>query len=167
MSSKTVEESGHKGSPYIQVDFCRAPVSVAWWATTPAGHQSKHWHGLTFYRLRHSGKLAKNGYGEPVPAMVPTEDYGKTNEELLAEAANMQLPYLPGGYVWHGPFFRHNHDRDAVAPAFGDYFTHVVVVERIPSHSAGRKLAYVVDPQPPDIGIQIGDTDEPTPGPRL
>ena len=60
---------------------------------------------------------------------------------------------------------RHAHDCDAVTPTFGEHGTHVVA-ESIPERSAGRPLTYVLDPETLEIGMQIGEPDEPTPGPR-
>lgn len=103
----SAKDSGYARHPHIHTDLSRAPITFLWWASTPAGRESKFFHTETFYRVRSSGKLGRDEQGNLLPVFAPTEYYDCTDLELrnlLVERGPFNRRKLPSGYAWHGPY---------------------------------------------------------------
>jgi len=134
-----LKESGYQSWPCIHTDLWRAPVTFFWWASTPSGRQSRvYWYAFSFYRLMASGKLRKpKDGGELTMVYVPSAHYRTSTLELrnqLLQRQNAELPSLPRGYEWRGPYL---YSETPSPQTESDHFSF-----REPLRSEGIGLAY-------------------------
>lgn len=104
---RTLADSGYKGWPYIHTNLHQYPVTFMWWAKTPTGRQSKHWHAETRYRAMPATRLGRTKDGLLTNVALPSRFYRQTTQEIrdnLIEQQASLLPRLPAGYEWQGPF---------------------------------------------------------------
>lgn len=99
---KTLAESGYSQRPYIHNS---RDVCFVWYARDIKTRKEKT--GLcwqSFSVSKNSGKLARNSRGDLVEVLVPTEYYGRSVADLMAEAKASHNPTPPKGQEWVGPF---------------------------------------------------------------
>ena len=145
--TKTLEESGYRGWPYIHRDFRRAQVVVVWWAKTPTGRQSTYLYWANISRSSiDQDVMLKDTHGHLCNVAVPTAHGFKSGEEILQYAAKkFPPPKLRSGYEWQGPFFYTEFDRNSVARPEGQD-GQVIVRHKRPARSEneGIPMRYLV-----------------------
>lgn len=159
--SRTLEQSGYKGWPYLHANLDCSPVVFVWWARSPTGRQSSKLHYAYFNRLRTTGKLKKHSDGHLYPVYVPTRHYGLNAEEMMAIAATIfPAPRLRKGYTWEGPFLYMSFQP---APSFGFFWNRFIAAEE-PKTSDGIPLLYhvTVGKDETRIDLTVGEHIQPT-----
>lgn len=98
-------ETGYRGLPALHINNSLAPLTFAWWASTPSGRQSKYLQTWAADRLRRCGFIECRGVRSPL--YVPTPFYAtpaaEIYERLRARGSIQFCRHLPPDYVWRGP----------------------------------------------------------------
>lgn len=98
-------DTGYRGLPTLHINASLAPLTFAWWASSPSGRQSKYLQTWTADRLRRCATVERDG--KRLPLYVPTPFYGTDPAEIFAslrQRGSIQFcRHLPQGYHWQGP----------------------------------------------------------------